>query len=170
MRAKVAFFFILSNMCVSQFHILAGSGITRASGAASALAASLSGLTALRILDLSGTFSLAVFRDCSNLLPDNDITGFNNSHNQTGHGSRKYGGDPQEIAEVVACISPFLPSLARLHDLESLDLSGRQTGAFVKILDPPCLCVLLQKRRILLTCVQDAACNTADAPTPLCPF
>ncbi len=91
----------------------AGSGITRTSGAAAALAASLHNLTALRILDLSGAHLLDVFRSCSHPHPDNDIAGF------SGQSPRSHLPD-----EVAAAFAPFLPSLARLHDLESLNLSG----------------------------------------------
>jgi hypothetical protein len=76
---------------------LAGNGITGTSGALSALASSLSGLTALRILDLSGAHALAVFSGCSHPRPDSDI----------------------DVSS-----ANFLPSLVRLHDLESLNLSG----------------------------------------------
>ena len=93
--------------------IFAGNGITGTSGALSALASSLSDLTALRILDLSGAHVLDVFSGCSHSLPDNDID--ESSAN-------------------------FLPSLARLDDLESLNLSGAHTVALRD------LCALLQRR------------------------
>jgi hypothetical protein len=104
------------------FLIFAGNGIFRASDAASALASSLVGLTALRILDLSGAHVLTAFSGRSHPPSDNDITGF--SHQDPSSHYRS----PDEIA---AFFAPFLPSLARLHDLESLNLSGAHSSAML---------------------------------------
>ncbi len=103
--------------------IFAGNGITGTSGALSALASSLSDLTALRILDLSGAHVLAAFSGCSHPRPDNHISGL-----------ERYCGLGDLVEMTAAAFAPFLPSLARLHDLESLNLSGAHTGAFARSL------------------------------------
>jgi hypothetical protein len=100
------------------FLIFAGNGIFRASAAVSALASSLVGLSALRILDLSGAHVLTAFSGRSHPPSDNDITQDSSSHYRS----------PDEIA---AFFAPFLPSLARLHDLESLNLSGAHSSAML---------------------------------------
>jgi hypothetical protein len=99
-------------------HMLAGNGITRTSDAAPALASLLSNLTALRILDISGAFAPVMFKSSPHPHPDNDIVGFSD---QPGH----YRQDD----EVAAAVQPFALSLARLRDLESLNVSGVRASA-----------------------------------------
>ncbi len=99
----------------SSSHMLAGNGITRTSDAAPALASLLSNLTALRILDISGAFSPVMFNSSPHPHPDNNIVA------RPGH---------LEDDEMAAAIQPFALSLARLRDLESLNVSGvRATAA-----------------------------------------
>ncbi len=74
---------------------------------------------------LSGGHLLAVFSGCSHPRPDNDITGFSDQD------PRPHRWNAEETA---AALAPFLPSLARLHGLESLNLSGAHTGAFARSL------------------------------------
>ena len=100
-------------------HMLAGNGITRTSDAAPALASLLSNLTALRILDISGAFAPVVFKSSPHPHPDNDIVGFSD---QPGCYSRCHD-------EVAAAVQPFALSLARLCDLESLNVSGVRANA-----------------------------------------
>ena len=141
-------------------HILSSIGITRASGAASALASSLSNLTALRILDLSGAHALVVLRIPTHAHPGNDITGLLHSEKK----------DPEEV---VASIAPFLPSFARLHDLESLNLSSSQASAFVKIHCASVLCFLFNRRVRRLWIFERRRCThferAAQRVQPGCP-
>jgi hypothetical protein len=93
--------------------MLEGNGITRTSDAAPALASLLSNLTALRILDISGAFAPVMFKNSPHLYPDNDIVGFSDQP------------DTWRLNdEVAAAVQPFALSLARLRDLESLNVSG----------------------------------------------
>jgi hypothetical protein len=97
--------------------MLAGNGITRTSDAAPALASLLSNLTALRILDISGAFSPVMFNSSPHPHPDNNIVASQPLHRL-------------EDDEVAAAFQPFALSLARLRDLESLNVSGvRATAA-----------------------------------------
>ena len=101
----------------SSSHMLAGIGITRKSDAAPALASLLSNLTALRTLDISGAFSPVMFNSSPHPHPDNNIVA---NH-------YKYLEDDEVAA---AAVQPFALSLARLRDLESLNVSGvRATAA-----------------------------------------
>jgi hypothetical protein len=99
--------------------MLAGNGITRTSDAAPALASLLSNLTALRILDISGAFSPFMFKNSLHPHPDNNIVGFSSDKYDTW---RPYD-------EVAAAFQPFALSLARLRDLESLNISGVRASA-----------------------------------------
>ena len=105
------------------FLIFAGNGIFRTPDAVSALASLLVGLTALRILDLSGAHVIAAFSGRFHPPSDND-----------GHAGFSYQ-DPdffyQTHQEIAAAFPPLLPSLARLHDLESLNLSGAHSSAML---------------------------------------
>ena len=103
----------------SSSHMLAGNGITRKSDAAPALASLLSNLTALRILDISCAFAPVMFKSSPHPHPDNDIVAHpDHSHNYL------------EDDEMAAAVQPFALSLARLRDLESLNVSGvRATAA-----------------------------------------
>ena len=93
--------------------MLAGNGITRTSDAAPALASLLSNLTTLRILDISGAFAPGMFNSSLHPHPDNDIVGFSDA-----------AGTWRPYDEVAAAFQPFALSLARLRDLESLNVSG----------------------------------------------
>lgn len=93
--------------------ILAGNGITRTSDAAPALASLLSNLTALRILDISGAYAPVMFKSSPHPHPDNDIVGFSD-----------HPDSRRPYIEVAAAFQPFALSLARLRDLESLNVSG----------------------------------------------
>ena len=81
---------------------------------------------------------------------DNDIAGF--SDQDPGRHYR----DPDEIATAFA---PLLPSLARLRDLETLNLSGALAGVMLREI---CTFVAFFTEH-----AQAAAC---DIWTPLCPF
>jgi hypothetical protein len=98
--------------------MLAGNGITRTSGAAPALASLLSNLTALRILDISGAFAPVMFKSSPHPHPDNDIVGFSDQP-----------GTWYPYDEMAAAVQPFALSLARLCDLESLNVSGVRANA-----------------------------------------
>ena len=112
----------------SSSHMLAGNGITRTSDAAPALASLLSNLTALRILDISGAFAPVVFKSSPHPRPDNNIVA---SPVQPLH--------HLEDDEVAAAVQPFALSLARLRDLESLNVSGVRATAANDIDDCSCL-------------------------------
>jgi hypothetical protein len=116
--------------------MLAGNSITRTSGAAPALASLLSNLTALRILDISGAFAPVIFKSYPHLHPDNDIVAFSDQ-------PRRFLEDD----EFAAAVKPFALSLARLRDLESLNVSGVCAAAvnhiddcssLVRVLAPQC--------------------------------
>jgi hypothetical protein len=96
-------------------HMLAGNGITRTSGAAPALASLLSNLTALRILDISGAFSPAMFNSSPHPHLDNNIVA--------------RPDDPHQSWQDAEAVQPFALSLARLRDLESLNVSGVRASA-----------------------------------------
>jgi hypothetical protein len=98
--------------------MLAGNGITRTSDAAPALASLLSNLTALRTLDISGAFSPVMFNSSLHPHPDNDIVGFSDQP-----------GAWHPYDELAAAVQPFALSLARLRDLESLNVSGVPASA-----------------------------------------
>ena len=99
--------------------MLTGNGITRTSDAAPALASLLSNVTALRILDISGAFSPVMFKNSLHPHPDNNIVGFSSDKYDT--------WCPYD--EVAAAFQPFALSLARLRDLESLNISGVRASA-----------------------------------------
>jgi hypothetical protein len=109
----------------SSSHMLAGNSISRKSDAAPALASVLSNLTALRILDISGAFSPVMFNSSPHPHPDNNIVA----------NPYKYLEDD----EVAAAVQPFALSLARLRDLESLNVSGVRATAAKDIDDCSCL-------------------------------
>ncbi len=104
-------------------HILAGNGITRTSGAP-VLASLLSNLTALRILDISGAFAPVKFNSSPHPHPDNNIVAFPD-----------YPTRYLETEEMAAAVQPFALSLARLRDLESLNVSGVRATAVSHIYD-----------------------------------
>ena len=98
--------------------MLAGNGITRTSDAAPALASLLSNLIALRILDISGAFAPVMFNSSPHPHPDNNIVA-----------SPVQALRHLEDDEVAAAVQPFALSLARLRDLESLNVSGVPASA-----------------------------------------
>ena len=104
--------------------MLAGNGITRTSDAAPALASLLSNLTALRTLDISGAFSPVMFNSSLHPHPDNDIVGFSDQPGAWHHHD-----------ELAAAVQPFALSLARLRDLESLNVSGVRASIVKNIYD-----------------------------------
>jgi hypothetical protein len=105
-------------------HMLAGNSITRTSDAAPALASLLSNLTTLRILDISGAFAPVKFNSSPHPHPDNDIVGFSDEPCRS-----------RPDNEVAAAVKPFALSLARLRDLESLNVSGVRATAVNNIYD-----------------------------------
>jgi hypothetical protein len=109
----------------SSSHMLAGNSISRKSDAAPALASVLSNLTALRILDISGAFSPVMFNSSPHPHPGNNIVA----------NPYKYLEDDK----VAAAVQPFALSLARLRDLESLNVSGVRATAAKDIDDCSCL-------------------------------
>jgi hypothetical protein len=111
----------------SSSHMLAGNSISRKSDAAPALASVLSNLTALRILDISGAFSPVMFNSSPHPHPDNNIV------------ANPYKYYNLEDDEVAAAVQPFALSLARLRDLESLNVSGVRATAAKDIDDCSCL-------------------------------
>ena len=110
----------------SSSHMLAGNSISRKSDAAPALASLLSNLTALRILDISGAFSPVMFNSSPHPHPDNNIVASPHLHHLADD-------------EVAAAVQPFALSLARLRDLESLNVSGVRATAANDIDDCSCL-------------------------------
>jgi hypothetical protein len=82
--------------------------------------------------------------------PSDDIAGF------SAQDPRRYYRSPDEIATVFA---PLLPSLARLRDLETLNLSGALAGVMLRE-----ICTFVA---FFTAHAQAAACNIW---TPLCLF